>query len=171
MRHRGGGGLDITKHGKGYLLESGLWLPRGLDELFPFYADARNLERLTPPWLRFEVLTGGEIAMRVGTRIDYRLRVRGLPLRWRSEITAWEPPLRFVDEQRRGPYRYWRHEHTFEPRDGGTLVRDRVAYAVPGGRLAHRLFVRRDIEKIFTYRTRVLRELFGSEEAAAAPAA
>jgi ligand-binding SRPBCC domain-containing protein len=140
--------------------ECELWLPSPVERVFPFFADARNLERITPPFLRFRVLTPEPIEMRVGTLIDYRLRVHGLPLRWRSEITVWDPPHRFVDEQRRGPYRKWHHEHTFEPRDGGTLTRDRVEYAVPGGVLVDRLFVRRDVERIFAYRRRVLSELF-----------
>jgi len=143
-----------------FKLETELWLPHRRDEVFHFFADAFNLETLTPPWLKFEVLTPRPIVMHVGLQIDYRLRLRGLPLRWRSEITAWEPPGRFVDEQRRGPYRAWIHEHTFEERDGGTLARDRVQYAVIGGWLINTLFVRRDVEKIFHFRQEKLQELF-----------
>ncbi len=144
-------------------LETAVWLPRPVGEVFPFFADARNLEKLTPPWLRFSVLTPGPIEMRAGAIIDYKLRVRGIPLRWQSEITAWEPPHRFVDEQRRGPYRHWHHEHVFEERDGGTLARDRVDYGVFGGALVERLFVRRDVTKIFAYRRDALLSLFGSD--------
>ncbi|MGB9275140.1 MAG: SRPBCC family protein [Terrimicrobiaceae bacterium] len=96
-----------------------LWLPRPLGEVFSFFADAGNLELLTPPQLNFHILTPCPLEMRVGLLIEYRLRVRGIPLRWQSEITAWEPPHRFVDEERRGPYRLWQHEHLFEERDGG----------------------------------------------------
>lgn len=143
-----------------YTLETELWLPRRRDEVFPFFADAFNLESITPPWLKFEVLTPRPIEMRPGLRIDYRLRLRGLPLRWQSEITVWEPPCRFVDEQRRGPYRAWIHEHKFEERAANTLATDRVRYAVIGGRLLHALFVRRDVERIFRFRQAKLRELF-----------
>jgi ligand-binding SRPBCC domain-containing protein len=143
-----------------FTLEAELWLPRQRDEVFRFFADAFNLEALTPPWLKFEVLTPRPIEMRVGLRIDYRLRLRGLPLRWQSEITAWEPPVRFVDEQRRGPYRAWIHEHTFEARDGGTLARDHVRYAVALDFLVHRLFVRPDMERIFQFRSEALRKRF-----------
>jgi ligand-binding SRPBCC domain-containing protein len=142
---------------------SELWLPRPRAEVFPFFADARNLEAITPDWLHFEVLAPGPFEMRTGLRIDYRLRIHGLPLRWQSEITVWEPPHRFVDEQRRGPYRLWRHEHRFAERDGGTLCTDHVRYAVPGGGLVHRLFVRRDVERIFEFRRRKLAERFGAE--------
>jgi len=143
-------------------LESEIWLPRPVAEVFSFFSDARNLEKITPPWLRFTVVTPEPIEMRPGTLIDYRLRVHGIPLRWRSEITVWEPPHRFADEQRRGPYRFWHHEHLFEERDGGTLARDRVDFGVLGGRLAERLFVRRDVERIFAYRQKMLEELFGA---------
>ncbi len=136
------------------------WLPRPLAEVFPFFAEARNLERITPAWLRFDVLTPAPVAMGVGTLVDYRLRWHGLPLRWRSEITAWEPPHRFVDEQRRGPYRLWVHEHRFEERDGGTLVADHVTYAVPFGSLADRLVVARDVRAIFAHRRAALAALF-----------
>lgn len=100
--------------------------------------------------------------MRRGALIDYRLRIHGLPLRWRSEITAWDPPRRFVDEQRRGPYRLWRHTHTFTEGVGGTIVHDRVRYAVLGGILIHKLLVERDVRTIFAYREKALREIFGA---------
>jgi len=142
--------------------ESELWLPRPPEEVFPFFADASNLERLTPPFLRFRILTPRPIEMRPGALIDYRLRVHGVPLGWRTRIEAWEPPHRFVDLQLRGPYRLWHHTHTFEARDGGTLCRDVVRYAVRGGALVDRLFVRRDVARIFAYRAEVLRDLFGA---------
>lgn len=137
-----------------------LWLPAPPESVFPFFADAANLESITPPWVHFRTLTPLPIEMREGTLIDYRLRLRGLPLRWRTLISAWEPPHRFVDEQLRGPYRLWIHEHTFEPRDGGTLACDRVRYAVPFDCLVHRLLVRPDLERIFQYRTEALRRHF-----------
>ncbi len=143
-----------------FTLESVQWLPRPVGEVSPFFADAGNLERITPPWLHFSILTPRPIEMRVGARIDYRLRVRGIPLRWQSEITVWEPPWRFADVQRRGPYRLWVHEHTFRECDGGTEVGDHVTYAVPGGWLVERLLVGPDVRRIFAYRRRVLDELF-----------
>jgi ligand-binding SRPBCC domain-containing protein len=157
--------LEIKRNpsGPGYLLMSEVFLPRPREEVFHFFSDAFQLESLTPPWLKFQVLTPPPIELKPGAVIDYRLRVHGLPLRWRSEITAWEPPLRFVDEQRRGPYRHWIHEHVFEERDGGTLARDIVRYGVPGGGLVHALFVGRDVRKIFEYRAKKLREVFGGK--------
>jgi ligand-binding SRPBCC domain-containing protein len=113
-----------------------LVLPVPIDEVFGFFAEARNLEKLTPPWLRFEVLTEGPITMAAGTLIDYRIHWRGVPLRWRTEIEAWEPPRRFVDRQIRGPYRLWRHEHLFINRGNGTSIIDRVEYAPFGGAFA-----------------------------------
>ena len=129
-------------------------------QVFAFFSDAHNLAEITPPWLRFEVLTPAPIAMQVGTRIDYRLRLRGIPLSWQSEITAWVPPRYFMDEQRRGPYRLWRHTHTFEETAAGTVVGDEVKYAVWGSSVVNTLFVRRDIEKIFAYRAEKLDALF-----------
>jgi ligand-binding SRPBCC domain-containing protein len=147
---------------KTHILHAEMSLPRPLDEVFSFFADARNLERITPPWVMFRLLTPGDIPMRVGALIDYRIRVHGVPLRWQSEITAWEPGRRFVDEQRRGPYRSWIHEHRFSEKDGGTLVEDRVEYAVPGGPIVNKLFVANDVAKIFEYRKRKLEEIFPS---------
>lgn len=140
---------------------SELLVPRPVNEVFPFFADARNLESLTPDWLSFNVLTPEPIPMAVGTTIDYRLAWRGLPLRWRSEIAAWEPPHRFIDRQLRGPYRLWHHEHRFEEMDGGTNVIDEVTYAVWGGAIAVKLGVRRDINRIFAHRRARLTEIFG----------
>ena len=116
---------------------------------------------LTPPWLRFEILTTAPIEVRAGTQIDYRLRLHGVPLRWTSEIAAWEPPHRLVDVQRRGPYREWVHEHRFAEQGGGTLVCDHVTYRVFGGMLVERLFVRPDLRRIFAYRRQKLADLFG----------
>ncbi len=117
-----------------------------------FFADAWNLERLIQPWLHFDVLTTVTIEMGQGTLIDYRLRLRGIPVRWQSEIAVWNLPYHFVDEQQRGPYRTWIHEHTFEECNGGMLVRDRVQYAVFGGALINQLFVARESQRIFGYR-------------------
>ena len=139
-----------------------LWLPLSPEQLFPFFADAANLDAITPPWLHFHILTPLPIGMREGALIEYRLRVRGLPLRWRTRIRAWQPPRRFVDEQIRGPYQQWIHEHSFEERDDGTLVRDIVWYAVPLDWLLHRCFVRPDIEMIFKFRAGALRQRFAT---------
>jgi hypothetical protein len=131
-------------------------LPGTPDEVFPFFADARNLEAITPPILRFEVVTPGDIEMAVGTLIQYRLKLRGVPVSWLTSIQAWEPPHRFVDTQVRGPYALWHHTHTFVPDgDGATLMADTVRYAIgfgPFGDLAHRAFVKRDVEGIFDFR-------------------
>ena len=143
-----------------------LWLPRPLAEVFPFFAEAANLEILTPSSLKFRIQSARPIVMRVGTLIDYRIVVRGLPFRWQSEITAWEPPVRFVDEQRRGPYRLWQHEHKFVERDGATTITDTVRYAVPFDFLAHRWLVRPEIERIFAFRAQKMRELFSATDSA-----
>lgn len=157
--------VSIHKHPDGgYLLRGECVLPRPLDDVFAFFADAANLEILTPPWVGFQIVTPQPIALRPGCLIDYRLRVRGAPIRWQSEITEWEAPHRFVDEARRGPYKFWRHEHRFEPCDEGTRVFDTVHYGVPGGALVHWLVVGRDVRKIFAYRQRVLATLFPAEQ-------
>ena len=144
-----------------HTFQTELWLPLTPEELFPFFADAANLNAITPPWLSFQIVTPPPIEMREGVLIDYKLRVRGLPLRWRTRIKVWQPPHRLVDEQLRGPYRQWIHEHTFEPRDGGTLARDVVRYAVPFDFIAHRWLVRPDIDRIFQFRSEALLQRFG----------
>ena len=135
-------------------------VPVSRDEVFDFFSRAENLEELTPPWLSFNIATPTPIKMEVGTLIDYRLKIRGIPMRWRSEISVWEPPYRFVDQQLRGPYRMWHHEHRFAAVEGGTRVEDHVRYAVLGGALVAKLFVAPDVERIFDYRQARLVELF-----------
>ena len=148
-----------------YELATWQWLPRPRPEVFAFFADARNLERITPPFLNFHVLNAAPIEMRAGALIDYRLRMRGIPLRWQSEITAWEPPRRFIDVQRRGPYRQWHHTHTFEEEEGGTMVRDSVLYTLPGpaflARAVNALLVAPDTLRIFAFRHAALEECLG----------
>ncbi|SMC25655.1 Ligand-binding SRPBCC domain-containing protein [Desulfacinum hydrothermale DSM 13146] len=138
--------------------ETRILLPASPAHVFPFFADAANLERITPPELSFRILTELPIAMAEGTLIDYKLRLFGVPFRWKTRIRKWAPPRCFVDEQIRGPYRLWVHTHTFEPRPQGTLMTDRVRYALPlyplgemGAPAIHRL-----IQWIFWYRARAL---------------
>jgi ligand-binding SRPBCC domain-containing protein len=132
------------------------YVPFDQEATFAFFSDARNLELLTPPWLHFSVRTPGTIELRAGSRIAYQLKVHGIPVSWQSEITAWEPPHRFVDVQRQGPYRFWQHTHRFEALGAGTVMRDELVYAVPGGGLVNRYLVAPDLRKIFDYRARQL---------------
>ena len=130
-------------------------LPVAPEAAFAFFADARNLEAITPPLLRFRVVTPEPIVIGAGTLIRYRLRVRGVPLSWLTEIREWDPPHRFVDEQLQGPYALWHHTHSFEADGDATIMRDTVRYAIGFGalgRLADRLLVRRDLEAIFDHR-------------------
>ncbi len=136
--------------------------PRAL--VFPFFADARNLERITPPSVRFRILTPSPIEMRKGAIIDYALRIKGIPIRWKTEITAWDPPNGLADTQRRGPYRLWEHEHRFEEADEGaaTIMHDTVRYSPRGGAIVNRFFVERDVKRIFEHRNRMVEQIFSS---------
>ncbi|HEX9011648.1 MAG TPA: SRPBCC family protein [Holophagaceae bacterium] len=140
-------------------------LPAPRDQVFAFFSDPANLEALTPSWLAFEVLTPAPLPRGEGAVFDYRIRVRGLPVRWRTLIESFVPCERFVDRQIAGPYALWHHTHRFEDLpDGGTRMTDQVRYRLgwgPLGRLVATLWVRRDIERIFAYRRRVLAERFG----------
>jgi len=147
---------------KVHRLERAQLLRHPLDEVFAFFSQARNLGRITPSWLSFNVLTPEPISMQVGTLIEYKLRVHGVPLRWVSRIEAWEPGRAFIDRQIRGPYALWHHRHTFEAAENGTIVRDTVDYGLPLGplgELAHRLFVRHDLERVFEYRHEAVERL------------
>jgi ligand-binding SRPBCC domain-containing protein len=152
-----------------YLLTTRTWLPLPADRVFAFFSDAGNLDRLTPSWLRLRVETALPIAMGPGSFIDYKLRLHGLPLRWRTEITEWNPPHGFVDEQRRGPYRWWIHTHAFTDVDGGTEMTDIVDYQPRGGSLLHGLLVRPDLVRIFRYRHAALADALGIAPAAGRP--
>lgn len=133
-------------------------------DVFSFFADARRLEEITPPLLRFSVITPEPIEMGVGTFIQYRLRLHGVPVRWDTLIQAWEPPRRFVDVQVRGPYALWHHTHeVVELPDGRSSMTDTVRYALPFDRLAHR-FVRRDLAAIFDYRAAAVPALLAMRE-------
>ncbi len=136
-------------------------LPRPRDEVWAFFSDPRNLSRLTPPETRIRMLNADALEMKEGALIDYELRVKGIPLRWTSQISVWNPPARFVDTQLRGPYRNWIHQHLFEEDGDSTVVGDEVDYQVPGGRLAHDLFVKRELKRIFTFRMSALETVFG----------
>jgi ligand-binding SRPBCC domain-containing protein len=133
--------------------ETWVSLPRG--DVFPFFADAANLQQLTPPWLRFSIRTPQPIAMREGARIEYRISLRGIPMTWVTDISRYQPPDLFVDEQRRGPYRTWIHTHRFVDQRGGTLLIDDVEFDMLAARLVAPL-VARDLRRIFTFRHQAL---------------
>lgn len=151
-----------------YVLERSQLVPGTPEQVFEFFKDPYNLERITPPWLRFEVREASDARVREGTRIRYRLAWQGLRMRWESVITDYREGREFVDEMTRGPYARWHHRHLFRPVDGGVEMRDVVSYRLPLGplgSLAHALVVRRQLEGIFDYRRLAVAEVFGVEPA------
>jgi len=149
-----------------YRFEQTQIVPRPRAEVFSFFSEAQNLERLTPSFLGFEILTPGTIEMKPGTIIDYKLRLYGFSVKWKTRIEVFEPESHFVDTQLKGPYRYWHHLHEFEEVTEGTRMRDLVHYELPLGPLgaiAHSLFVTNSLQRIFGYRRRAIAEIFGSE--------
>ena len=154
-----------------FRFESRLWLPRHITEVFDFFSNALNLEELTPASLQIHVLTPSPIHIQQGTVIDYSLKIRGIPLRWRSKISVWDPPHRFIDEQLRGPYRRWIHEHRFSEHAGGTTCEDSVKYAPLGGAFINKLFVEQEVRQIFAYRSQRLLALFPDSKTNAEPQA
>lgn len=140
-----------------------IWLPKKTQEVFPFFCDEKNLEKLTPEYLNFHVLKKSTDAIQEGTLIDYKLSLHGIPMKWKSLIENWEPGKKFVDRQIQGPYKLWHHTHEFEDFAGGTLVRDRVLYKLPFGRIGELVsgpIVRADVQKIFSHRKKVIAQLF-----------
>jgi ligand-binding SRPBCC domain-containing protein len=148
------------------------WVDRPTTAVFDFFSDAYNLERLTPPFLHFRVLEMTTPDIRAGTLIDYRLSLHGVPFRWRSRIQTCQVPRCFVDTQVRGPYKLWHHTHEFEERDGGTLIRDRVRYALPFGKLGSFVagaLVAKDLARIFDFRGQRIAEILGRNNSEATP--
>ena len=146
-----------------HVLEVETIIPRPLEEVFEFFSRAENLEHITPPSLKFKIRTATPIAMEPGALIEYTIRLMGIPMYWLTEITVWDPPHRFVDNQKEGPYLLWHHEHRFESHPEGTLMRDCVRYAVPGWYLEamiHRIFVAPRVARIFEYRSETIQRLF-----------
>ncbi len=141
------------------------WVPYRLEKLFPFFSDEKNLEILTPPWLGFKVLRKSTAQVTQGTLIDYKLKIHGAPVRWRTRIEEWTPPHRFVDTQLKGPYQLWHHTHTFEPLGNGTLLTDRVFYKLPLWPLGivAQAFVNKDVQQIFAYRRTTIAKKFASD--------
>ena len=147
-----------------FLFHSEQFVPKPLEEVFSFFSRAENLQRLTPPWLHFRILSVDPQPVRKGTLIRYSLRWRIFPVRWLTEILEWDPPDRFVDVQLKGPYKLWHHQHRFIAEAGGTRIIDEVQYALPFGvvgRIAHALKVKQDVATIFAYREDMVRKMFG----------
>jgi len=148
---------------KFYTFRQEQWISRPLEEVFAFFADAGNLEEITPPWLGFKILSMSSDSIAEGTEIRYRLQLHRIPIHWRTEIRRWNPPYRFVDVQRSGPYRLWHHTHRFEAHGDQTRMIDVVRYVLPFGvlgRIAHAVKVQRDVKQIFEYRRQRIHELF-----------
>ncbi|MBR58017.1 MAG: CDP-paratose 2-epimerase [Myxococcales bacterium] len=143
-----------------YQLETSCWVPHSIETVFDFFSDAFNLQALTPDYLNFQILTPAPIEMAVGQIIEYKIRLRGFPMRWRTEITKWDPPHGFQDSQIKGPYSLWLHDHMFREENGGTRCSDRVTYRVPGGMIVQKLLVGRDVERIFAYRDTQMKHIF-----------
>jgi ligand-binding SRPBCC domain-containing protein len=156
---------DMDRAPTSFILQREQRIPRPIEEVFAFFADARNLEAITPEWLGFRILSREPIHLRAGAAILYRLSWHGFPLRWVTEIESWNPPTEFIDMQAQGPYRLWHHTHRFQTVEGGTLMRDFVRYALPFGplgRLAHAWLVKSDLEAIFDYRAGKVADLLGA---------
>jgi ligand-binding SRPBCC domain-containing protein len=150
-----------------HLIERATLIKAPREQVFRFFEDASNLSRITPPWLHLAIRTIDEPPMRKGFRIEHTLRWLVVRLRWDAVITDYQPPRHFADEQSRGPYKYWRHVHTFEEVEGGTLMRDRVQYELPFGPLGavtHWLVVKRQLKSIFDYRNRQIRKIMASAQ-------
>lgn len=153
-----------------HVLDRSTWIPRPIEDVFGFFTDVTNLERITPPELRFRIVTALPVVLRQESVIDFRLSLFGVPFAWQTEIARWEPPHAFVDRQRVGPYRQWIHLHEFTAERGGTAMRDRVDYELPLGALGLTglPLVRRQLERIFDFREATIQALLGAGSGVAA---
>ena len=154
---------------EGYLnLSRQIFLNYSIDKVFDFFSDAGNLDILTPKWLNFNILTDMPISISKGTQIEYKLKYRGVPIRWTSNINEWEPPYFFIDEQIKGPYRKWIHFHNFQSKDSGTLVTDTVFYKIIGNKqidgFLDFLIIKSDLDRIFDYRIKTIRTIFSKNQ-------
>lgn len=159
-----GGGATVEE------FQAEQWLPLPPEQVFPFFADPRNLERITPPWLGFKLVASSPRGVGEGALLHYRLRLHGIPVRWVSRIETWRENECFVDVQVKGPYALWHHAHVFTPSEGGTLLEDHIRYRLPGGfvgRVIAGSWVRRDVQSIFTHRQAVIAGIFPHQGTAA----
>jgi ligand-binding SRPBCC domain-containing protein len=172
VKKGGRGRISGRAGGRDHILHTQLELPRPLDTVFSFFAAAENLERITPPELRFKILTPMPVEMGLGTLLDYRLSLFGVPFRWHTEIAEWNPPHAFVDVQLSGPYALWVHTHTFAETDKGALIDDHVRYRLPLSPLGELAFpmIRRQLARIFLYRQAAVRAALLGPTAAQEPA-
>lgn len=174
---RGESGFTFRGNADGmsiHLLRRTQMLPARPEEIFPFFERPENLSLLTPSWLKFTILTPSPVEMKSGAVIDYTISWLGVPMRWRTRISAYSPPMQFVDEQIRGPYSLWHHTHTFSAVEGGTRMVDEVRYALPGGPLGdlvHRLMVRKQLDRIFDFRAEAIVQVVGTRRAAVSSSA
>jgi len=147
---------------KDHILEKTTFINQPLDKVFDFFSKAENLNKITPPELSFKIITPLPIKMQKGTLIDYKIKVEGIPMLWRTEISEWNPPYYFIDSQLKGPYVKWVHEHHFESVDNGTKMIDKVTFRSPGWifePIIHNLIVKNKVEKIFEYREKILKDI------------
>jgi len=144
-----------------YNFEIEMIIPDKLNNVFAFFSTADNLQIITPPWLHFIILTPTPLEIQKGRIIDYKLSLYGFPFKWQTEITVWNPPHQFIDEQIKGPYRKWKHLHYFESRGNQTYMRDHVTYEIPVfPKILNKLFVSKNVEQIFNYRRKKINEIF-----------
>ena len=157
---------DLCKNSTNELIvEHWLPLPIPIDKIFVFFKEPKNLEKITPYCLHFKVLNQSSKEIKEGTKINYWLRLHGIPIWWQSKITDWQPNSKFSDTQTHGPYKYWHHKHEFHEKDGGTLIRDHIQYKLPFGILGDCLmdhWVRKDLENIFDFRKKKIQEIFNT---------
>lgn len=151
---------------KYYKLVKSQFIEKPINEVFSFFEKPENLQEITPPYLNFKIITPSPIKMEVGQVISYKIKLRGIPIKWNSLISSYDPPNSFIDQQIKGPYAIWHHTHRFKEQDGGTLIEDEVKYAIPFsilGRILNYIFIKNDLKKIFLYREEKIGLIFKND--------